>query len=1030
MFVSQTSGQDPIPVQVVRMHQEFEIPFSRVEEEDPPHRRVTTLNSLFGLQGGSTLPSNNRSSFQQLTGQVVHARKCYRHLFFIDLRLNDQEKCTILFRSDDQRENLLSRLSTLDLVSRWKRIRRGDTICLQVFEASEEESSKRDHPVFQAVDFTVIKAWPGNDPFPSEPAMGLKEPIAFPAGAGAQESTATTTTTITRATAMTPSHTRKDIKGSVIDSWEDYCKFWINSQRCLKPDCRKQHPTGEEYARIQEMWVKERTQARKKRSKLQDDPHSISSKVPHSQRAFIFCQWLVNTFGKDFLNSGSGVLDIAGGKGEISLFLTHMFGIRSTVVEPNMRRDKPYQRRSLLNVIRKQQDIEAGGDGQFYNRVDQALPTARNMDPGMALSGVYGHEPNVDHDQESVHKERRRLKKRQEEQFVVPRLCTVLDDQFPQSHPDIIESASILIGMHPDQATEPIVAMALRYNKSFAVVPCCVFAHENPHRRLLNGGEVNTTLDFIQYLMEKTALDTASRQSMDPLDSAHKEFLPFDGMNIAVFRGGKSTVILRPSQNLDSSPRKPISDSMKHSSYDEDSTVPTTTMSDAVNEVNAAIVAAVAAGDSTAAFRTEHSGHHHLDSIEHIDNLENLDTGAVGGMVSGNSRLKRPAEDDAEDIEDSVKLRKLQEEVNNNANAAAQALSGILSSNTEYSNHASAHASARTSNHSSPDHSSTVETRVQSTSTAEATLDSTLDQASASGSDTNMDTAAPTEKLVREHDSDSSQVTPALSTATTTHLTATSHSSIMADLERMQQLAKIDPAQLASYSTNPNNQATLEQLTSSALANVLAQAPLSVSSLHSNLQLEQQQHQQHEEQQEAVHGILASMPSAAENAAENDSSSSHDDDALSGKRTSRNMTNDERRQRRLLRNRVAAKECRKKKKAYVTELQDTCARLQEENARLYKEVEELNAKLTLGAMRIDENVRLIKEVEELNAKLTLGVMAGASAHAHVSDSVPAADSSPKLDDGSSEQPAEESQTRDGPAQQPATEEVDVAAEGA
>ncbi|KAI8605192.1 hypothetical protein EDD21DRAFT_284622, partial [Dissophora ornata] len=98
--------------------------------------------------------------------------------------------------------------------------------------------------------------------------------------------------------------------------------------------------------------------------------------------------------------------------------------------------------------------------------------------------------------------------------------------------------------------------------------------------------------------------------------------------------------------------------------------------------------------------------------------------------------------------------------------------------------------------------------------------------------------------------------------------------------------------------------------------------------------------------------------------------SSHDEDALNGKRTrSRDMTNDERRQRRLLRNRVAAKECRKKKKAYVTELQDTCTRLQQENARLYKEVEELNAKLTLGAMRIDENVRLIKEVEELNAKL-------------------------------------------------------------
>lgn len=47
-----------------------------------------------------------------------------------------------------------------------------------------------------------------------------------------------------------------------------------------------------------------------------------------------------------------------------------------------------------------------------------------------------------------------------------------------------IKERNIIIGMHPDQATEPIVDMALKYQKPFAVVPCCVFAHENPHRRL------------------------------------------------------------------------------------------------------------------------------------------------------------------------------------------------------------------------------------------------------------------------------------------------------------------------------------------------------------------------------------------------------------------------------------------------------------------------------------------------------------------------------------------------------------------
>ena len=42
----------------------------------------------------------------------------------------------------------------------------------------------------------------------------------------------------------------------------------------------------------------------------------------------------------------------------------------------------------------------------------------------------------------------------------------------------------LIIGMHPDQATESIVNMAIKYQKPFAVVPCCVFSQENPHRRL------------------------------------------------------------------------------------------------------------------------------------------------------------------------------------------------------------------------------------------------------------------------------------------------------------------------------------------------------------------------------------------------------------------------------------------------------------------------------------------------------------------------------------------------------------------
>ncbi|KAJ2958976.1 hypothetical protein NQZ79_g5500 [Umbelopsis isabellina] len=102
-----------------------------------------------------------------------------------------------------------------------------------------------------------------------------------------------------------------------------------------------------------------------------------------------------------------------------------------------------------------------------------------------------------------------------------------------------------------------------------------------------------------------------------------------------------------------------------------------------------------------------------------------------------------------------------------------------------------------------------------------------------------------------------------------------------------------------------------------------------------------------------------------------------EDDSDKRVNSTRNLTNDERRQRRLFRNRVAAKECRKKKKASIQNMEERIAQLQDENERLQKELEEVNAKVALGAMQGSDSYRLMKEVEELNAKLGLSQMANA-----------------------------------------------------
>lgn len=47
---------------------------------------------------------------------------------------------------------------------------------------------------------------------------------------------------------------------------------------------------------------------------------------------------------------------------------------------------------------------------------------------------------------------------------------------------------SLVVACHPDQATDPALDYALEAALPFAIVPCCVFPRLFPHRRLLRGG--------------------------------------------------------------------------------------------------------------------------------------------------------------------------------------------------------------------------------------------------------------------------------------------------------------------------------------------------------------------------------------------------------------------------------------------------------------------------------------------------------------------------------------------------------------
>jgi len=185
-----------------------------------------------------------------------------------------------------------------------------------------------------------------------------------------------------------------------------------------------------------------------------NEENPISLKV---QRSKIFADWLIETYGKDFLCRGTGVLDVAGGDGETCRNLAAS-GIPVTLLDPNPRCGDE----SAFTIIPR----PLNGDGSDL--------TSRNDEIG-----------------------------------------------------NIVRTCSFICGLHPDQATEPIVSLAIRLNVKFAILPCCVMPSLFPNRvQRKHGDPVRSYSAFCQYL-----LDMAPDKEEFLVDH-----LPFVGRNKVIYR--------------------------------------------------------------------------------------------------------------------------------------------------------------------------------------------------------------------------------------------------------------------------------------------------------------------------------------------------------------------------------------------------------------------------------------------------------------------------------------------------------------
>lgn len=217
------------------------------------------------------------------------------------------------------------------------------------------------------------------------------------------------------------------------------CKFFLNTGRCSAGEtCKFLHTNDAVEKRA---FIKQRMEAK---VALSDNPHKDEAQSKR-KRAKVFVDWLVDTFGSSRLSMGTGVLDVAGGRGNLAFELFTLRGIPCTTIDPREQKFTRRQRRTLA----KNPDAARRGAPPYLQR-------------------LFGE--------------------------------SLWEDE---EHRALLRNCSACIGMHPDEATEAIVDFSILYSKPFAVVPCCVFPRLFPER-VLHGKHVVTYDEFVKFLALKS----------------------------------------------------------------------------------------------------------------------------------------------------------------------------------------------------------------------------------------------------------------------------------------------------------------------------------------------------------------------------------------------------------------------------------------------------------------------------------------------------------------------------------------------
>lgn len=253
-------------------------------------------------------------------------------------------------------------------------------------------------------------------------------------------------------------------------------------------------------------------------------------------RVYVFREFLLQTYGS-YLSKDTVVLDVAGGKGDLSWLLQNVDGCRSIVLDP-----RPTQHQHILRSIQylRQHPEEAALRAIRHKPTHQPLATLLSQLPINEFCTPQHFPVWMDEKLLQALQAAQKGDQHEWEQYwtqVIATNNTVLSQNSPNSSNnndvtdpkeawEMFQKCKLIVAFHPDQATDFCFELAASLEIPFCIVPCCVFPAQFPHRALANGTRVRDYPGLLSYLTEQYPF-------------VHKERLPFHetatARNVALF---------------------------------------------------------------------------------------------------------------------------------------------------------------------------------------------------------------------------------------------------------------------------------------------------------------------------------------------------------------------------------------------------------------------------------------------------------------------------------------------------------------